>query len=152
MFIKNIKLKMKGSSMSTKNIIYVGLDVDDTAFHGAGIIRETGEIFEFKCKPDHGVLRKQQRAVHEAWSPLRSGSGHMMGSMTAALPTRKGHEELYLAVRATHPCNLAKGYNSSTAESWNTLRSRSEADIPSLRSPHLRNLSIDERITGRQKP
>jgi transposase len=45
--------------MSTKNIIYVGLAVDDTAFHGAGIIRETGEIFEFKCKPDHGVLRKK---------------------------------------------------------------------------------------------
>lgn len=45
--------------MYTKNIIYVGLDVDDTAFHGAGIIRETGEIFEFKSKPDHGVLRKK---------------------------------------------------------------------------------------------
>jgi hypothetical protein len=42
--------------MSTKNIIHAGLDVDDTAFHGAGIIRETGEIFELKCKPDHGVL------------------------------------------------------------------------------------------------
>lgn len=45
--------------MSTKNIIYVGLDVDNTAFHGAGIIRETGDIFEFKCKPDPGVLRKK---------------------------------------------------------------------------------------------
>jgi hypothetical protein len=30
--------------MSTKNIIYVGLDIDDTAFHGAGIIRGTGEV------------------------------------------------------------------------------------------------------------
>jgi transposase len=45
--------------MSSKKIVYVGLDVDDTAFHGAGIIRETGELFEFKCKPDHGVLRKR---------------------------------------------------------------------------------------------
>jgi hypothetical protein len=45
--------------MSKKNIVYVGLGVDDTAFHGAGIIRETGEIFEFKSKPDHGVLRKK---------------------------------------------------------------------------------------------
>jgi hypothetical protein len=43
--------------MSAKNIIHAGLDVDDSAFHGAGIIRETGEIFGFKCKPDHGVLR-----------------------------------------------------------------------------------------------
>jgi len=45
--------------MSKKKIVFVGLDVDDTAFHGAGIVRETGEIFEFKCKPDHGVLRKK---------------------------------------------------------------------------------------------
>ena len=45
--------------MSSNNIVYVGIDVDDTAFHGAGIVRETGELFEFKCKPDHGVLRKK---------------------------------------------------------------------------------------------
>lgn len=45
--------------MSEKNIVYVGLDVDDTAFHGAGINRATGEIVEFKCKPDHGVVRKK---------------------------------------------------------------------------------------------
>lgn len=40
-----------------KKIVYVGLDVDDKSFHGAGIIRETGELFEFRCKPEHGVLR-----------------------------------------------------------------------------------------------
>ena len=45
--------------MSGKKIIYVGLDVDDKAFHGMGIFRETGEYFEFKCKPDYGVLRKK---------------------------------------------------------------------------------------------
>ena len=45
-----------------------------------------------------------------------------------------------------------KGYNSSTAESRKSLRSRSEADNPSLRSPHLRNLLIEERITGLQYP
>jgi hypothetical protein len=26
--------------MSSENIVYVGIDVDDTAFHGAGIINE----------------------------------------------------------------------------------------------------------------
>jgi transposase len=45
--------------MVSKKIVYVGVDVDDTAFHGMGIIRGTGEYFEFKCKPDHGVLRKK---------------------------------------------------------------------------------------------
>ena len=45
--------------MSVKKIVYVGLDVDDTAFHGMGLVLETGECFEFKCKPDHGVLRKK---------------------------------------------------------------------------------------------
>lgn len=45
--------------MSSKKIVYVGLDVDDTAFHGAGTILETGEFIEFKCKPDHGVIRKK---------------------------------------------------------------------------------------------
>lgn len=45
--------------MSLKKIVYVGVDVDNTAFHGAGIFIETGEIVEFKCKPDHGVLRKK---------------------------------------------------------------------------------------------
>lgn len=44
--------------MSPKKIVNVGLDVDDTAFHGAGIDLETGEIFEFKCKADFGALRK----------------------------------------------------------------------------------------------
>jgi hypothetical protein len=45
--------------MLPNKIVYVGLDVYDTAFHGNGIIRETDEYFEFKCKPDHGVLRKK---------------------------------------------------------------------------------------------
>ena len=32
--------------MSSKKIVYVGIDVDDAAFHGTGLILETGEIFE----------------------------------------------------------------------------------------------------------
>ncbi|MBN1983789.1 MAG: transposase, partial [Chitinivibrionales bacterium] len=49
--------------MSSKKIVYVGLDVDDTAFHGMGLVMETGECFEFKCKPDHGVLRKKLNEI-----------------------------------------------------------------------------------------
>jgi len=49
--------------MSSKKIIYVGLDVDDTAFHGMGLDLETGECFEFKCKPDHGVLYKKLKEL-----------------------------------------------------------------------------------------
>jgi transposase len=49
--------------MSSKKIVYVGLDVDDTAFHGAGLDFQTGECFEFKCKPDHGVLRKKLKEL-----------------------------------------------------------------------------------------
>ena len=49
--------------MTTKKIVYVAIDVDDKAFHGAGIVRETGEFFEFKCKPDQGVLKKKLKEV-----------------------------------------------------------------------------------------
>jgi transposase len=49
--------------MSSKKIVYVGLDVDDTAFHGSGLVLETGEFYEFKCKPDNGVLRKKLNSL-----------------------------------------------------------------------------------------
>ena len=34
-----------------KDIVYVGVDVDDTSFHGSAFFKETGEILEFKCRP-----------------------------------------------------------------------------------------------------
>lgn len=49
--------------MSTKKIIYVGIDVDDKAFHGAGLNLSTGEYTQFKCKPDSGVLIKKLRTL-----------------------------------------------------------------------------------------
>jgi hypothetical protein len=49
--------------MVTKKIVHVGVDVDDTVYHGKGIVLETGEFFEFKCKPDTGVLRKKLREI-----------------------------------------------------------------------------------------
>ena len=35
----------------SKNIIYIGIDVDDNSFHITGIINDTGEVLETKCKP-----------------------------------------------------------------------------------------------------
>lgn len=49
--------------MSTKKIVYVGIDIDDTAFHGAGIDPKTGEIFEFKCKSAQGILIKKLKSL-----------------------------------------------------------------------------------------
>ena len=34
-----------------KKLIYIGLDVDDTQYHGAAFDKETGEIVSFKCRP-----------------------------------------------------------------------------------------------------
>ena len=34
-----------------KKLIYIGLNVDDTQYHGAAFDKETGEIVSFKCRP-----------------------------------------------------------------------------------------------------
>ncbi len=34
-----------------KKIVYVGLDVDDTQYHGSAFNKETGEILSFRCRP-----------------------------------------------------------------------------------------------------
>ena len=34
-----------------QNILYVGLDVDDTQYHGSAFNQDTGEILDFKCRP-----------------------------------------------------------------------------------------------------
>ena len=57
--------------MSSKKIVFVGIDVDETAFHGAGIVRETGELFEFKCKADFGALRKKLSDVFQGRYEIR---------------------------------------------------------------------------------
>ena len=43
------------------NIMYVGLDVDDNAFHGCGIFEKDGneQILEFKVKPNIGALMQK---------------------------------------------------------------------------------------------
>ncbi|MCH8079857.1 MAG: hypothetical protein IIA06_08795 [Proteobacteria bacterium] len=34
-----------------QKIIYTGLDVDDTQYHGTALDKNTGEVFTFKCRP-----------------------------------------------------------------------------------------------------
>lgn len=47
--------------MSNK-IIYIGLDVDDQNFHGTAFIQVTGEIIEFKCRPNiKGLLNQLEK-------------------------------------------------------------------------------------------
>ena len=44
-----------------KKILYVGLDVDDKAFHGAGFCEETGGYLDFKCRPTNASLLSKLR-------------------------------------------------------------------------------------------
>ncbi len=42
-----------------QNIIYIGLDVDDTQYHGSAFNKITGEVINIKCKPTlNGLLRQ----------------------------------------------------------------------------------------------
>lgn len=51
----------------TNNIIYIGLDVDDTNFHGCAVEPSTGELFSFKCRPTLKGLLKQVSKLEEAF-------------------------------------------------------------------------------------
>jgi len=46
----------------SKNIIYIGIDVDDNSFHITGIINDTGEVLETKCK--HTVKNLENKLSH----------------------------------------------------------------------------------------
>jgi transposase len=49
-------LKKTGGHPMKKTVLYVGIDVDDKAFHGAGYEMDKQRYFEFKCKPTFGAL------------------------------------------------------------------------------------------------
>jgi len=51
--------------MATKKILYVGVDVDDKSFHGAGLCLSTGETFQFKCRPTAGALVQRLYKMRE---------------------------------------------------------------------------------------
>ena len=45
------------------NVIYVGLDVDDTQHHGSALNKDTGEVITFQCRPTlSGLLIRSARS------------------------------------------------------------------------------------------
>ena len=44
-------------------IIYVGVDVDDTQYHGTAFNKATGEVIDFKCRPTMKGLDGQLKKV-----------------------------------------------------------------------------------------
>lgn len=45
-----------------QTIIYVGLDVDDTQYHGSALDKHTREVIDFKCRPTlKGLLGQLER-------------------------------------------------------------------------------------------
>ncbi|MCP4875232.1 MAG: hypothetical protein GY896_07125 [Gammaproteobacteria bacterium] len=48
-----------------QNIIHIGLDVDDTQYHGAALHPTTGEFLDFKCRPNLKGLLGQLDKLHE---------------------------------------------------------------------------------------
>lgn len=52
-------------------IFFVAVDVDDKAFHGCGLNRETGEIREFSCHPTGGHLAKKLEGFKDGAEEMR---------------------------------------------------------------------------------
>ena len=48
-----------------QNILYIGLDVDDTQYHGSALNQATGEILDFKCRPNLKGLLGQLDKLHK---------------------------------------------------------------------------------------
>ena len=45
-----------------QRIVYVGLDIDDTQYHGSAFNKDTGEIIDFHCRPTlKGLLRQLEK-------------------------------------------------------------------------------------------
>ena len=55
-----------------KNILYMGLDVDDKAFHGAGICEESGKTMEFSCRPSFQALLRKLKIFQQKGFELRT--------------------------------------------------------------------------------
>ena len=49
-----------------KKIVYFGLDVDDTQYHGSALNKECGELLSFRCRPTLKGLLGQLVKVRKA--------------------------------------------------------------------------------------
>ena len=48
-----------------QNINHIGLDVDDTQYHGSALNHTTGEVLDFKCRPTLNGLLGQLDKLHK---------------------------------------------------------------------------------------
>lgn len=56
--------------MSTK-LLFLALDVDDTAFHGCAFNKDSGEYIEFACKPNLASLKKHLNKLKDQGFELK---------------------------------------------------------------------------------
>ncbi len=47
-----------------QSFIYVGLDVDDTLYHGSAFDQHTGTVIDFHCRPTRGVCTHLADCAH----------------------------------------------------------------------------------------
>jgi hypothetical protein len=58
-----------------RNIRHVGLDVDDTQYHGSAFNKETGEVIDFRCRPTlKGLLTQLDRGWLSIREKIPAGS------------------------------------------------------------------------------
>jgi len=48
--------------------VYVGLDVDNTQYHGSAFNKDTGEIIDFHCRPTLKGLFRQLEKLRQQFS------------------------------------------------------------------------------------
>lgn len=51
-----------------QTIIHVGLDVDDTQYHGSALDKHTGEVIDFRCRPTLKGLLGQLKELGKHFS------------------------------------------------------------------------------------
>jgi transposase len=60
-------LLIGGKAAMDMKVIYVGLDVDDTQYHGSALDKDTGEVITFQCRPTLAGLLKQLAKLTSAF-------------------------------------------------------------------------------------
>jgi hypothetical protein len=76
-------LSAGGEAAMNMNVIYVGLDVDDTQHHGSALNKHTGEVINFQCGPTLAGLLKQLAKLDQAF-PIALSASVMKPPISAA--------------------------------------------------------------------
>ena len=86
-----------------QNIIHIGLDVDDTQYHGAAFNKETGEVIDFKCRLTLKGLLQQLNRIHR----------HALGAQSGLYKTHDtdgcsdSDPEIWWGAQSQHPFSYA---------------------------------------------